>query len=240
MPVQGLSSLGLLHFFEGMYDERMAKNQQPLNERYLKAKKRFTTLPAKPYPTTLTNKGLPPGQYEVPSMVAMPPITLRYPHVSKEQWSLRVYGEVAKEIKWNWDEFLKFPQQEFRIDFHCVTRWSKFDQVFVGVPFAAIVEAVQPTKQAQFVIFECNDGYTTNVPFAELNENVCFIATSMNGKEIPDRYGGPVRAVIPHLYGWKSAKFLSAIRFQANDEPGFWEVRGYHNHADPWTEERFS
>lgn len=218
----------------------MPKKDEQLNERYLKAKKRFTQLPAKPISSKLNTRGLPPGQYEVPGMVAMPPITLRYPHVPKEEWSLKVYGEVATEMKWNWEAFAKLPHQEFQIDFHCVTRWSKFGQAFVGVAFEEIVRVVQPTELAQFVIFECSDGYTTNVPLMELAENVCFIATSMDGDEIPDRYGGPVRAVIPHLYGWKSAKFLKAIRFQKKDEPGFWEVRGYHNHADPWTEERFS
>lgn len=212
------------------------RDPQELNERYIKAKLRLTHLKT-PRPT---GKGLPPGQHEVPAMVAMPPITPDYPRVPTTKWKLRVYGEVEQPMEWNYDSFLKLPQQEYRIDFHCVTTWSKLGQQFRGVPFAEIAKAVQPKPTVRHVIFECNDGYTTNVVYQELQSQTAFIATLMDGKEIESRYGGPIRAVIPHLYGWKSAKFLKGIRFQERDEPGFWEVRGYHNHAGPWTEERFS
>jgi DMSO/TMAO reductase YedYZ molybdopterin-dependent catalytic subunit len=131
------------------------------------------------------------------------------------------------------------PQEKFIVDFHCVTHWSKLDQGFVGVALAEIFKLVRPKPSAKFVIFEGYDGYTTNVSMAELKNNSAFIAVKMDGKEIEDRFGGPARVVIPHLYAWKSAKFIKAIRFQEKDEPGFWETRGYHNHGDPWKEERY-
>jgi DMSO/TMAO reductase YedYZ molybdopterin-dependent catalytic subunit len=183
---------------------------------------------------------LPPGQHKISKMVAMPPISGRYPHIEKKDWKLRVCGEVKKEKIWNWQEFLKLPQRDFKIDFHCVTSWSKLDQEFSGVAFQEIIKAVEPKASARFVIFECYDGYSTNVPLAELKDNVAFIATKMDGQDIEDPFGGPARVVIPHLYAWKSAKFLKAIRFAKDDEPGYWETRGYHNHGDPWKEERYS
>jgi len=183
---------------------------------------------------------LPPGQRETPAMVAMPPITSDYPHIEKKDWRLKVYGEVAQPQDWNWEEFLKLPSTEYKIDFHCVTHWSKLDQEFTGVALAEIIKVAAPKASAKFVIFECADGYTTNVSLKELQENVAFIAFQMDGQDIPDKFGGPARVVIPHLYAWKSAKFLTTIRFQTEDEPGFWETRGYHNHGDPWQEERYS
>ena len=188
----------------------------------------------------LNKKRLPPGQHAVARMVAMPPITHKYPQIEKEKWQLKVYGQTAKEMIWNWAEFSKLPQKDYKIDFHCVTHWSKLDQEFTGVDFKEILKIVEPKPRAKFVIFECYDGYTTNVPLKELKENIAFIATKMDGQDIEDKFGGPARIVIPHLYAWKSAKFLKAIRFQNQDEPGFWEARGYHNHGDPWKEERYS
>jgi len=123
------------------------------------------------------------------------------------------------------------------VDFHCVTKWSKLDQNFTGVDFRRIVEQVVPTDAAKYIIFEGYDNYTTNLILDEVINGVCIIATKMDGKEIDPKYGGPVRAVVPQLYGWKSAKFLSGIRFASKDEPGFWESLGYHNHGDPWLEE---
>ncbi len=183
---------------------------------------------------------LPPGQHVVSKMVAMPPIRGKYPHIEKKDWNLRAYGEVEKEKIWNWDEFLKLPQKDYKIDFHCVTSWSKLDQEFTGIDFSGISKAVSPKPAALYVIFECYDGYTTNLSLKELKENIAFVAIKMDGQEIEDKFGGPARVVIPHLYAWKSAKFLEAIRFEQQDEPGFWETRGYHNHGDPWQEERYS
>ena len=173
-------------------------------------------------------------------MVAMPPITGKYPHIEKKDWNLRVYGQVKKEKIWNWQSFLKLPQKNYKIDFHCVTHWSKLNQKFTGIDFFDIIEAVFSKPAARYVIFECCDGYMTNLALEELKENIAFVAVKMDNKEIEDKFGGPARVVIPHLYAWKSAKFLKAIRFQAQDQAGFWETRNYHNHGDPWKEERYS
>jgi DMSO/TMAO reductase YedYZ molybdopterin-dependent catalytic subunit len=183
---------------------------------------------------------LPPGQHAVTKMVAMPPIGGSHPHIDKKDWRLRVCGEVENEIIWNWEEFNKLTQKDFVVDFHCVTHWSKLDQPFFGVEFSDVLRIVKPKPKAKFVIFESADGYTSNVVLKELKENFAFIATKMNGVEIEDKFGGPARVVIPHLYAWKSTKYLTAIRFQEKDEPGFWETRGYNNHGDPWKEERYS
>ncbi len=190
--------------------------------------------------TSKKDNRLPPGQHVVPEIVAMPPISDNYSHLAKKDWQLHVYGEVEKETSWNWEEFNALAQKDFIIDFHCVTHWSKLDQPFFGVDFSDILKIVKPKLKANFVIFESFDGYTTNVSLEELRQNTAFIATKMNGQEIEDKFGGPARVVIPHLYAWKSAKFIKAIRFQEKDEPGFWEQRGYHNHGDPWKEERYS
>ena len=131
--------------------------------------------------------------------------------------------------------------EDFTFDIHCVTSWSRLDQKFQGVNFSKILEIVQPKANAKYVVFESrNDGYSTNVSLAELHENPAIIATAIDGAPIPLAYGGPIRMVIPHLYYWKSSKYVTDIRFLSEDEPGFWEVRGYHNHADPWKEERYS
>ncbi|MBU1970315.1 molybdopterin-dependent oxidoreductase [Patescibacteria group bacterium] len=188
----------------------------------------------------MVNQILPCGQHEVDHMIAMPPITPDYPVVLKKDWTLKIHGEVKNELTYSFAELVQLGTQEFVVDFHCVTRWSKLDQQFIGVDFQKILQKAQPLDSAKHVIFESYDNYTTNLVLAELNNAVCFLATEMGNKEINPKFGGPVRAVVPHLYGWKSAKFLSGIKFTRRDEPGFWECQGYHNHGDPWQEERYS
>lgn len=183
---------------------------------------------------------VPSGQRVVNAMVAMPPIVRTYPHVPKEEWSLKIYKNVAKELILSFEELTKLGVQEYVVDFHCVTTWSKLDQQFSGVPLSTLFKLCEPALSVKYVIFECAEGYTTNLVYQELLTNTAFLAVKMDGQDIPDRFGGPVRAVVPHLYGWKSAKHITGIRFEQNDEPGFWEVRGYNNHADPWKEERYS
>ncbi len=215
--------------------------QDELNKKYIDAKKKAAeNMAGARHGSNGGKNRVPPGQRVVPKMVAMPPITIRYPKIDRKEWKLRVYGEIDKEMVWNYEELMKLGVEEFTVDFHCVTTWSKLDQVFTGIDFKKIMNAVRPTKDVKHVIFESADGYTTNVVYQELLDNPSFVAMKMNDDFITTEYGGPVRFVIPHLYGWKSAKFLTGIRFVSHDEPGFWEVRGYHNHADPWKEERFS
>lgn len=186
-----------------------------------------------------TQERIPPGQRVVPSMIAMPPIVKEYPHINPETWALRVYGEVENECTLDWNAFRNLGKKEFVVDFHCVTHWSKLDQKFVGIPFFEIINLVKPTANVKHVVFECVEGYTTNVEYFDVANHIAFLAFEMDGKPIEDKFGGPVRVVIPHLYGWKSAKWVTGIRFVSKDEPGFWEVRGYHNHANPWDEERY-
>lgn len=184
--------------------------------------------------------GLPPGQRLVQKMIAMPPIVSEYPHIDVSDYKLRVYGEVEYPLEFDFAELSAMGVKDRVVDFHCVTRWSKLNQDFSGVDFGLVVNKVKPKPAASFVVFEGIEGYTTNVSLSELIKFDAFIATKMDSKDIPDEYGGPVRMVVPNLYGWKSAKHLVGIRFVAGDEPGFWEVRGYHNHGDPWNEERYS
>jgi DMSO/TMAO reductase YedYZ molybdopterin-dependent catalytic subunit len=121
-----------------------------------------------------------------------------------------------------------------------VTTWSKFDIRWGGVRFVDLIEFVKPTPNAKYVIAESSDGYTTNNPLEEMLDENILLAYELDGAPLPREHGGPVRVIIPHLYAWKGAKFLKGLRFQAEDEPGFWETRGYHNHGDPWKEERYS
>lgn len=211
-----------------------------LNKKYIEAKEAAAKNRQPRQISDIKKDRIPPGQKIVDKMVAMPAITLIYPRISKNKWRLRVYGEVEHETTWNWEDFNKLKQKDFMVDFHCVTHWSKLGQKFTGVPIEEIIKIVKPLKQVKFVIFVCYDGYTTNVPYQEIINNVAFVAIKMDGADIEPKFGGPARAVIPHLYGWKSAKFVKAIRFQSSDEPGFWETRGYNNHGDPWKEERYN
>jgi DMSO/TMAO reductase YedYZ molybdopterin-dependent catalytic subunit len=184
---------------------------------------------------------LPAGQRQASSWVAMPPIRWDYPNVKKEDWRLKIHGLVENEKYYNWDEFNTLEQKDYTIDFHCVTRWSRLDQAFTGVNFKTILDLVKPTEKAKFVIFESDDGYTTNLNLDELKTfDDVIIATKMDDASIPFKFGGPVRVVVPQLYGWKSAKFLCGIKFSDHDEPGYWETKGYHNHGNPWSEERYS
>ena len=214
------------------------------NEKYLASKemfrKRMLANPHAPDAATAAHARVPKGQHSVNAMVPMAPIGPGHPQISLDKWELVLYGAVDNPVTIPWAEFIKLPSRAFKIDFHCVTTWSKLDQEFKGVAMSELLAVAQPNDAAKFVIFESYDNYTTNVPFNEILFDDVFVAFEMDGKPIPPNFGGPVRAVIPELYGWKSAKYVHKIRFQENDEPGFWEVRGYHNHADPWKEERFS
>ncbi len=217
----------------------MAESQ---NEKYINAKlqaveRKDTPVIARAH--AMENR-LPPGQRAVPKLVAMPPITPTYPVIDKTNWRLIISGLVEIPEELNWEQFLQLPQQEYIVDFHCVTHWSKLDQVFTGVDLQNIFQRAKPHKTVKHVIFASYDGYTTNVVYNELQNEVGFVAVTMNGEAIESKYGGPARVVVPHLYGWKSAKFIHEIRFVSEDEPGFWEVRGYSNNAHPWSEERYS
>lgn len=161
------------------------------------------------------------------------------PDIPFERWGLRVYGLVANDVSLDWDALLKMPQVEDISDFHCVTRWSQLDMNWEGVRARDILALASPLQGARFVTLHSYDGYTTNLSLEALLDDDVVVAHSVLGAPLSRAHGGPVRLVVPKRYAWKSAKWLKAIELHAEDRPGFWEVRGYHNHADPWQEERF-
>jgi len=180
---------------------------------------------------------LPPGQHLVKNF---PVLDLGIqPEFHPERWRLRVDGLVAQPMELSWQEFTALPKARQVSDFHCVTTWSKYDVQWSGVKFSTIVERVRPKAEAAHLILECNDGYTTNLPLSELQGDDVILAYELDGQPLPIEHGGPMRLIVPQLYAWKSAKFLVRMVFQSQDTKGFWEVRGYHNHADPWREERY-
>lgn len=184
---------------------------------------------------------VPVGQRQVDKMVPMIAIVRDLKETPLSEWKLVISGEVENPVTLDFSDLEKLGIEDFTFDIHCVTSWSRLDQDFRGVDFTKILSLVKPLPTAKHVIFEsANDGYSTNCILEELRENPTLIATHIDGKPISLAYGGPIRMVIPHLYYWKSSKYVTHIRFVREDEPGFWEVRGYHNHADPWKDERFS
>lgn len=158
---------------------------------------------------------------------------------SPGSFRLKVYGEVDAPFEIDFAELLKMPQIEQTCDVHCVTKWTLLDAKFTGVRVSALAERAKVRTAARHVIFESAHGYTSNVPLAEATAPNVLVAHRLNGHALPRANGAPVRALVPDLYFWKSAKWLTAIRFVSSDKPGYWETRGYHNHADPWKEERY-
>ena len=181
---------------------------------------------------------LPPGQYETRDfpILSLGPT----PDVKKENWQLKVFGLVKKEITWTWGELTKLPQVDWQKDIHCVTKWSKFDTKWQGVLLDEIIKLVGVSDVATHLIAHSSDDYSTNLPIEDIREGRAMVATSYDGDEIPAEHGGPVRLLVPHLYFWKSAKWLKSLEFVDGDRPGFWETRGYHNYGDPWQEERYN
>ena len=181
---------------------------------------------------------LPPGQKVVEDW----PV-LSYggtPHIEPEKWELRLFGLVEKDVTLSWEQLQALPSRKVQCDIHCVTSWSKMDNDFEGVLFRELLNQLQPLPSAKQVMAHCYGGYTTNVPLSDLMHADVLLAYKHNGKELEPRHGGPMRLVVPHLYFWKSAKWLKALEFIDRDRPGFWEQYGYHLRGDPWKEERYS
>jgi len=184
------------------------------------------------------NERIPAGQTEVKNF---PRLDLGIcPDVTTRNWRLRVYGLVENELNLDWAALQAMPQVTDVSDFHCVTRWSQLDMDWQGVRARDLLALAQPKEAAKFVTLHSYDGYTTNLPLTALLDDDVIIAHSVLGAPLTLEHGGPVRLVVPKRYAWKSAKWLKAIEVHEFDRPGFWEVRGYHNEADPWREERFS
>lgn len=181
---------------------------------------------------------LPPGQHLVRNW---PVLDLgQTPNIARENWRLDITGMVDNPTTWTWHDYTSAPQSEKTNDIHCVTSWSRYDNHWMGVTTHDLMDAVQPKPEVTHVLLTSNDGYTTNMTLQDFSSPEAMLVHSWEGEPLPLEHGGPVRLVVPHLYFWKSAKWLRKIEFAGHDHPGFWEVRGYHNHADPWLEERYS
>ncbi|MSO90390.1 MAG: sulfite oxidase-like oxidoreductase [Acetobacteraceae bacterium] len=181
---------------------------------------------------------LPPGQRLVKDW---PVLDLGvHPDVPAQKFRLDLDGALENAVSLSLEDFMALPQQGSVSDMHCVTQWSRYDNRWKGVAVSALLALVKPKPEAKHVIFHAHDGYTTNVRLDQFDQPDCFLVHEWEGKPIERQHGGPVRILIPRLYLWKSAKWLRRIEFSAFDKPGFWEVRGYHNNADPWLEERYS
>lgn len=161
------------------------------------------------------------------------------PAIAPDEFRLSVSGLVENPIDWDFDAFMAQPQVTLTTDIHCVTTWSRYDNTWAGVTAKHFLSVVRPKPEAAFLVFHSHDGYTTNVPLKAFDDDDVLIAHSWNGQPLERKHGGPVRPIIPKLYFWKSAKWVKHITFLDKDAPGFWEVRGYHNHGDPWKEERY-
>lgn len=184
------------------------------------------------------NERIPAGQKQVTNFPVLD-LGIR-PNVNTTNWSLRVFGLVENPLEFNWIAFRSLPQIKDVSDFHCVTRWSQLDMVWEGVSARELLIQASPLPLAKFVTLHSYDGYTTNLPLEALLDDDVVIAHSVLGHALTAEHGGPVRMVVPKRYAWKSAKWLKAIELHAEDSPGFWEVRGYHNDAFPFLEQRFS
>ncbi|NJD59601.1 MAG: sulfite oxidase-like oxidoreductase [Anaerolineales bacterium] len=180
---------------------------------------------------------VPPGQYvtsDFPILSAGPT-----PRTRLDQWSFEINGLVNMPVRWSWDEFIKLPSQQYTVDIHCVTKWTKLDTLWEGVSVDTLIAAVDIDPQAQYVLAFCDGGYSTNMPLLELTGGKAFIAYRYQDAPLPAEHGGPARLVVPALYFWKSAKWVRGLTFFEKDQPGFWETLGYNNHGDPWKEERY-
>jgi DMSO/TMAO reductase YedYZ molybdopterin-dependent catalytic subunit len=178
---------------------------------------------------------VPPGQYvtdDFPVLSAGPT-----PRVPLEHWDFTLVGEVDEARRWSWEEFRALPSEEITVDIHCVTKWSKLDTVWEGVRVETLLEGVETA--AEYAIAFCDGGYTTNVPIADLVDGKAWVAFSYDGGPLDPEHGGPARLLVPHLYFWKSAKWVRGLQLASYDEPGFWESNGYHVYGDPWREQRY-
>ena len=178
---------------------------------------------------------LPPGQYLVrdfPVLSAGPT-----PRTPLSEWTFEITGEVDVVRRWTWEEFSRLPSERVNTDIHCVTKWSKLDTSWTGVSLDVLLNEVETA--ADYVMVFADGGYTTNLPLADLTEKKAWIAFEFDGQPLEPEHGGPARLLVPHLYFWKSAKWVRGLSLQTDEEPGFWESNGYHMYGDPWREQRY-
>jgi DMSO/TMAO reductase YedYZ molybdopterin-dependent catalytic subunit len=185
---------------------------------------------------TSVSDRLPPGQYLVrdfPVLSAGPT-----PHTPLSEWTFSITGEVDDAKRWTWTEFRALPSETITRDLHCVTKWSKLDTVWEGVSVDTLLAGVD--SAADYVMAFCDGGYTTNLPLEDLTGGKAWIAFAYDGQPLEPEHGGPARLLVPHLYLWKSAKWVRGLQLMNQDAPGFWETYGYHMYGDPWQEQRYS
>jgi DMSO/TMAO reductase YedYZ molybdopterin-dependent catalytic subunit len=181
---------------------------------------------------------LPPGQYDVGN--DWPVLTAEVtPKLSTSSWSFTLQGLVQRQTTWSWDEIRALPPSTYTGDIHCVTTWSKLGITFTGVSVDTLLAAAGPLSTATHVMALCHTGYTTNLPLADVTAGQAWVVWEVDGRPLPTDHGGPARLLVPHLYFWKSAKWVSGLRLLDHDEPGFWEGNGYHDGGDPWLEQRY-
>jgi DMSO/TMAO reductase YedYZ molybdopterin-dependent catalytic subunit len=185
------------------------------------------------------NARIPPGQIVTKGFPVLHAGTVPY-KLTRDNFTLKLSGEVESPQTLSFADLLAMPQKDVTTDIHCVTSWTKLDTVWSGVPFRAIVDRIHPSPAAHFVIEECEQGFTTSLPIEAFMDDTVLVAHSYAGAPLPPEHGGPVRMFVPKRYFYKSAKWLRGLRFVEKDEPGFWEVRGYSNVADPWMETRYT
>jgi DMSO/TMAO reductase YedYZ molybdopterin-dependent catalytic subunit len=180
---------------------------------------------------------LPPGQYDAgerfPVLAAGPT-----PRTPLSEWDLSIRGEIDRPRRWTWEEFAALPREAVSVDIHCVTKWSKFDTRWEGVSIDTLLAGVD--TEARYVTAFSDGGYTTNLPLEDLTGGRAWVVDTYDGRALAPEHGGPARLLVPHLYFWKSAKWVRGLALTRADEPGFWETFGYHNRGDPWREQRYS
>jgi len=180
---------------------------------------------------------LPPGQIVTAKWPVLHYSTV--PKITPEQWRFRVFGEVEHPLDIGWAELEALPHRDVVCDIHCVTSWSRFDNTFRGVPVMAVLARAGVKPVATHVLVHAAPDYTTNLPLADLDRDECLLATHHDGAPLSAEHGGPVRLLVPHLYLWKSAKWVTGLELMDGDQPGFWEDNGYHMRGDPWAEQRY-
>jgi len=190
------------------------------------------------------HRNLPPSQTPIKQHLRWgkdhPTIGSPVPKINLKSWTLTIEGEVEKPLKLSWQEILKIPKVESVSDFHCVEGWSVLGSKWEGIPFKYIADLAKPKKSAKFATFECADGYTTSLSMTELLENNALLAYKLDGNFLEEGLGAPLRLIVPNKYAYKSAMWITRIRFTSNKELGYWESRGYSDTADVWSNDRFS
>ncbi|HWV86357.1 MAG TPA: sulfite oxidase-like oxidoreductase [Capillimicrobium sp.] len=178
---------------------------------------------------------IPPGQYLTPDFPVLSAGPT--PRTPLDRWTFSIDGEIDEVRRWTWDELLALPQETVTVDIHCVTKWSKLDTEWTGVSLDTLLDGVE--TEAEHVVAWCDGGYTTNLPLEDVMGGRAWIAHTYGGEPLEPAHGGPARLLVPHLYFWKSAKWVRGITLTVEDRPGFWEGYGYHNYGDPWREQRY-